>query len=285
MPALVTPFDASGDLDLDSHLHNLSLLWERGVRGFLIGGSNGEGPYLDPGERAALVGAARTTTPGAFVLCGVIAQSLRQAQLQAEEAAAAGADAVLILSPTTLIRGNHAAVAGFFAAAAAAAPLPVLMYSMPRVTAYEIPEDLVITAAGFDNIVGIKDSGGDADRILRLLPDLPDGFGLFVGPSAILGVTHAAGARGAITASANYVPDLVADLIATARSGEPYSPLQERLTALIGVVESYGVAGLKEAARRCGLRPGLPRAPLQPLAAEAAPVVAEALETAGIAHE
>ena len=285
MPALVTPFDSAGDLDLAAHHHNLALLWERGVRGFLIGGSNGEGPYLEPGERATLVGAARTETPGAFVMCCVVAQSVRQARHQAEEAAAAGADAVLLLSPTTLIRGNHAAVSRFFAAAAAAAPIPALMYSMPRVTAYEFPENAVIEAAGFGNIVGIKDSGGDSDRILRLLPALPDGFRLFVGSSAILDTTIAGGAHGAITGSANYAHDLVGSLIAVARAGGPVEPLQQRLIALAGAVEGYGVGGLKEAARRCGLRPGLPRAPLEPLGEEGRRVVAEALRTAGITYE
>jgi hypothetical protein len=79
IPALVTPFGHRGDLDLNAHRHNLSLLWSRGVRGFLRGGSNGEGPYLEPGGRHALATAAREALPEAFLLAGVAAESIRAA--------------------------------------------------------------------------------------------------------------------------------------------------------------------------------------------------------------
>lgn len=59
MPALITPFDRSGEIDIDAHVGNLRVLAETGIEGFVIGGSNGEGPYLEPGERRALVKAGR----------------------------------------------------------------------------------------------------------------------------------------------------------------------------------------------------------------------------------
>ena len=115
LPALITPFSRSGELDLNAHRHNLRTLTKRGIKGFLVGGSTGEGPYLDPGERATLLTATRQelgTRP--FLLAGVAGESLRVATAQVEEAAVAGADAVLALTPTSLVRGNQAAVIGFF---------------------------------------------------------------------------------------------------------------------------------------------------------------------------
>ena len=112
MPALITPFDAAGDLDRSAHHHNLRLLWERGIRGFLLGGSNGEGPYLEPGERRALAETARAAVPEAFLLAGLAAESVRQALSQAEEAAAGGADALLALCPTSLARATPPPSAG-----------------------------------------------------------------------------------------------------------------------------------------------------------------------------
>ena len=61
LPALVTPFTRSGDLDLAAHRYNLTFLTSQGIKGFLIAGSTGEGPYLEPGERLSLLEVARDT--------------------------------------------------------------------------------------------------------------------------------------------------------------------------------------------------------------------------------
>ena len=95
----------------------------------------GEGPYLEPGERASLIATARHELgKRPFLLAGVGAESLRLALAQADEAATAGADAILVLTPTSLVRGNHAAVTAFFSDVADAAPIPVFLYSVPGVT-------------------------------------------------------------------------------------------------------------------------------------------------------
>ena len=62
MPALITPFTRSGVLDEDAHVHNVVHLERSGVTGFVLGGSTGQGPYLEAGERARLVGATRAVT-------------------------------------------------------------------------------------------------------------------------------------------------------------------------------------------------------------------------------
>ena len=59
MPALITPFDDDGEIDVVAHHHNVSAATGVGARGVLIAGSTGEGPYLEPGERTTLVATAR----------------------------------------------------------------------------------------------------------------------------------------------------------------------------------------------------------------------------------
>nr|MBO2498865.1 4-hydroxy-tetrahydrodipicolinate synthase [Acidimicrobiia bacterium] len=63
MPAILTPFDERGELDLDAHGQNVRFLASEGIEGFVVAGSNGEGPYLEPGERAALIEATRDNAP------------------------------------------------------------------------------------------------------------------------------------------------------------------------------------------------------------------------------
>ncbi|MGZ5383485.1 MAG: dihydrodipicolinate synthase family protein [Acidimicrobiia bacterium] len=284
LTALVTPFTRSGEVDLDAHRFNLRILTDRGIKGFLIGGSTGEGPYLDPGEREALTSAARQDLGNRpFLLVGVAGESERVARAQAEEAAAAGADAVLVLTPTTMVRGNHAAVVGFFRDVADASPVPVFLYSVPAVTGYTLPSESAIELSQHPNIAGMKDSTGDPVAMAGLVEYTANDFLLMTGASRAVTLAIAAGANGAITASSNYVPELANQVVAAARrSPRSAANLQSRLTRLSAAVETYRVPGVKVAAGLVELRPGYPRKPLRQLPIKDRKMIEKALRREGI---
>lgn len=263
--ALITPFDSDGELDLDAHRHNLTTLWEAGVRGFVIGGSNGEGPYLEHGERSRLVSAARETLGSeAHLMCGVMAETVRGARRQMAETAEGGADSILCLTPTTLARNRVAVVEGYFLAVADESPLPVLLYSVPNTTAYSLEESVISTLAQHPNIVGMKDSSGDPVRMQRLVESTPADFVLWSGSSQALTLAVTAGAHGVITGSGNYSPRLVLDTLAAAlEDPRTARDLQAKLSEISRTVEGGGIPAVKAAAAAAGLKPGYPRAPLR----------------------
>ena len=267
LPALVTPFDRSGGIDLLAHRHNLGFLWDRDIRGFLLAGSTGEGPYLEPGERTAVVGEARRTLgQKAVLVCGVAAETLRGATAMVNEAVEADADAVLVITPTTLARNRIPYIETFYTDIADTSPLPVYLYSVPAVTAFELPDPSIARLSEHPNIAGIKDSGGDPIRMQRLANMVEDDFQLFTGSSQAITLCLTAGAYGAITASTNYAPDLVMRTVVTARRSAVQARVhQTRLSTMARLIEAHGVPGVKVAARAAGLEPGLPRRPLRPL--------------------
>lgn len=267
MPALVTPFDASGEIDLDAHRHNLTRLSEMGIGGFLLAGSTGEGSTIEPGERAALVLSLRDTLGRkAHAMVGVWAESVRMAMAQIAESAEAGADSVLVVTPTTFARRSTVTQEAYFRAVADASPLPTLLYSVPPNTGYALDEQVTARLSAHPNIVGMKDSGGDAARIQRIITAAPDDFLLFNGASASLSLAMAAGAHGAITASTNYMPGPMMDLVtAGRRSIAKAISLQQGVTAMSAGVEAHGIAGVKAASPAAGLRPGMLRPPLASL--------------------
>ena len=259
VPALITPFGDDGSIDTDAHRHNLTTLAGRGVEGFVLSGSTGQGPYLIPGERKTLISTARRALGAEpYLLCGVQAESVAQALAQGEEAAEGGADAMLVMSPTTLIRGDHEAVARFYRLLGDRAPLPVFLYSVPATTGYQIPVEVTIDLASHSNIVGIKDSGADADRVPPLAAVIDDGFVVMAGSSRVVNEFMLNGAHGAITSSANYAFDLIVDAVTD-------DAAQQRLTGLAAAVEKFGLAGTYAAAAATGLIAGAMRLPLQPL--------------------
>lgn len=262
MAALITPFDDRGLIDGAAHRHNLEKLTEWGLGGFLIGGSTGQGPYLEPGERGMLTATARDDLgTSAFLLTGVSAQSVRQATQQIAEAADAEADAVLVTTPTLLLRKDAGLVESFYRLVADRSPLPVFCYTVPAVTGYELPVESAVAVCAHPNVAGMKDSGGDPDRIGPILESMGEGDYFFVGASRIVHEAFERGAYGSITASANYAPELAA-------AARENADAQDRLSSIASNVEWHGLAGTYAAAEMVGLRTGTMRPPLIAMTAE-----------------
>lgn len=261
MPALVTPFTRSGSLELTDFAGNVRILADAGMTGFVIAGSNGEGPYLEPGERLKLVKAVRRRK--AHLMVGISGESTRIALAQVAEAEEGKADSVLVMTPTTSARGRSEAMLEHYRAIADTSKLPVYLYSVPAVTAYNLPIDIVAKLSGHRNILGMKDSSGDVVRLQSILDATPRGFILYSGSSRALTAAMAVGCYGAITGSGNYLPRLVQEVLAKAKK-DPKSArrLQKRLSSISAEIEGHGAPGVKAAAKAAGLEPGYPRLPL-----------------------
>ena len=261
LPALITPFTRRGEIDLKAHTHNVRSLAERGMEGFVIGGSNGEGPYLEPGERARLVKTIRRRKT--YIMCGIAAESVRQALAMVEEATEAGADSILVMTPTTTARGREDAILNFYRMVADTSKLPVYLYSVPPVTAYSLSLELVSRLSRHENIHGMKDSSGDVVRLQSIIDATPGEFVVYSGASKALTAAIAVGCHGAITGSGNYAPELVLRTLAAAKDDLAAARRdQKRLSSLSADVEAHGIPGVKAAARAAGLEPGYPRQPL-----------------------
>ena len=261
MPALITPFTRGGEIDTKAHIKNMRILAEAGMKGYVIGGSNGEGPYLEPGEREKLVRAGRRRK--SHFMVGVAAESTRAALRQVREAEDGGADSILAMTPTSLARGRDEAVLRFYRTLTDETKLPLFLYSVPAVTGYSLPVELVWRLSRHDNIVGMKDSSGDVVRLQSIIDATPANFILYAGSSRAVTGAMAVGCFGAITGSGNYAPELLLQLVATAKDNPSNArKLQKRLSSLSSEVEAHGVPGVKAAARAAGLEPGYPREPL-----------------------
>jgi 4-hydroxy-2-oxoglutarate aldolase len=279
MPALITPFGQRGEIDIKAHTRNLRVLAEAGIEGYLIGGSNGEGAYLEPGERGRLVKAGRRRK--AHFMAGIAAESTRVALSQLDEITEAGADSVLVLTPTTAARNRDEAVLRYFRTIADRSTIPVFLYSVPPVTAYSLPIELVWRLSRHENIVGMKDSSGDVVRLQSIIDASPNDFIVYSGASRALTGAMAVGCHGAITGSGNYVPELVLNTLRAAKS-DPASArkYQKRLSSVSAEVEAHGIPGVKAAARAAGLDPGYPREPLTRLSRGAETSIAKLISTA-----
>jgi 4-hydroxy-tetrahydrodipicolinate synthase len=196
--ALVTLFDDRLQVDVAGTTEHAVRMAEHGMAAIVVAGTTGEAFALTPDERMALVASIRDAVPADVpVVAGTGAASAHGAVALTQQAVAAGADAVLALSPprSTDLRAYYTAVAH------AAGEVPALGYHFPKVSAPGIPLSLLEELP----IEGCKDSTGDPSRLLAEIGmEMP----IFVGSAAILSMAGPLGVEGAILAAANVAPEL-----------------------------------------------------------------------------
>lgn len=282
---LVTPFDADGDLDRAAFERNVRAHLAAGAAGVVSAGSSGEAALLEDGERRALTEWARAAAPDATVIAGVGGESTRVTVRRAHDAAAAGADAVLVVAPHYYGRRmSDEALRAHYLAVADASPRPVLLYNIPVYAHFALAPDLVAELAGHPNVAGMKDSAGDLAMLARYLEPQGPAFRVLTGHAGTFAEALALGVSGGILAAALFAPGVVRELVAAhaARAAADVAAAQARLTPLArDVVAALGPAGLKCAMDLVGLEGGAPRAPLLPCSAGERATVESRLAEAG----
>lgn len=280
-PPITTPFDRAGDLDAAGLAANVERYARTGLTGLVTLGSNGEAPLLSDDESARVIDVVRAGLPrDRTLIVGTGRESTRATIAATRRAATAGADAVLVRTPSYFkSRMTADAFVAHYTAVADASPVPVLLYNFPAVTGVDLPPAAIERLAHHQNIVGIKESGGDVDRIADDVVRVPNRFAVLCGSMPVFHPSLIAGARGGVLALACVLPDEAVrlfDLVAAGRHDEA-AALQRRLAPLARLVTSVlGVPGLKAALDLVGFAGGAPRPPLSP----APPQAVEALEAA-----
>ncbi len=281
---IVTPFTADGRVDHDRLSALVSWLERNGVDFLVPCGSTGEAPLLSADERRGVVETVATAATGP-VLAGTGREGYEPTLAATESAAAAGADAALVVTPP-YYNPDAATLEAYYRDLADASPIPIYLYSVPTFTDVVLDPETVAALADHENVAGIKDSSGNVGRLqrtIRLTAD--DAFDVLVGSGGIYASALDVGADGAILALANAAPGKTNDLARTHADGDeaPARNLQADLAELNRVmVGEYGVSGVKAALAMRDQPVGQPRRPLRPLDENAREAVRSQLDRIGV---
>ncbi|MDA9012657.1 4-hydroxy-tetrahydrodipicolinate synthase [Alphaproteobacteria bacterium] len=283
--ALVTPFE-NGQIDKDAFCKLVDWQIENGTAALIPVGTTGESPTLSHEEHDLVVELCIKQAAGRVpVIAGAGSNSTAEAVRLAKHGAAAGANAVLIVSPY-YNKPTQEGLYQHFSAVAKAVSVPVIVYDIPGRSIVKVDDETMARlAADHANIKGIKDATADVGRPTRLRNILGADFAQLSGEDATALPYLAAGGHGCISVTANIAPKLLSEMHAAWAAGDIVTAqtINERLMPLHDSMFCEASPGpVKYAAELLGICSAETRLPLCEIAPASKARVEAALRSAGL---
>jgi 4-hydroxy-tetrahydrodipicolinate synthase len=289
--ALVTPFTHDGGLDESAVRRLARRQIEGGVAALVPMGTTGEAVTVTADEHRKVVAWCAEEADAAErpvrVIAGCGSNSTGKTIEYARLCAAAGADALLVVTPY-YNKPPQRGLADHFRAVADAVDLPVVLYNVPGRTGSNLLPETVLELAEDRRFVAVKEASGNLDQVSAILAHRPDGFAVLSGEDSLTLPIVALGGAGVIAVISNQAPDLLVELVDRARAGDRdgAAALHARLLPLMkaNFVESNPIP-VKWAMARLGLMDGFVRPPLAELDGRFHGPMEEALRAVGLLEE
>lgn len=219
--AMVTPFDAAGNVDLEALKRLTEFLIDGGVDYLVVQGTTGESPVLSKSEKQQTLDTVAAVNnrrlPIVFGIGGnntmALVDDLNHYDLSA-------VDAILSASPY-YNKPTQDGIYEHYKVLASNTELPIILYNVPGRTASNmLPETTLRLANDFDNIVAVKEASGDMEQIMNLIQNKPEGFLVISGDDAITLPIIAAGGDGVISVVGNGFPSQFKAMVKAAMNDE-----------------------------------------------------------------
>ncbi len=278
--ALVTPFTATGEVDLQALRRLVRRQVEEGIHFLVPCGTTGESPTLAAPERRRVVETVLEEAGGRVpVVAGAGGYDTREVVAAARDMHAAGADALLSVTPY-YNRPTPEGLYRHYAAIAEATPLPVVVYNVPGRTGCNVEPATLARLATIPTVVAVKEASGNMTQICEVLLRVPPDFIVLSGDDAMTLPAMAVGARGVISVASNEAPGQMSRLVEAAERGDLAGAraLHQRLLPLMLVNFAESSPGpVKAALAMMGLIGEHYRLPMVPVRQETRAKVAAVL--------
>ena len=276
LTAMVTPFDARGELDEDAAVRLMDHLLDHGSDGLVLCGTTGEASTLADEEKLRLirlgVEEARRSHPGATVVAGVGHNDTRHTVQLTERVTELRPDALLVVNPY-YSKPSRKGIISHFGAVAKATDLPIVLYNIPQRTAQDMSNDLLAELAQIDNIKAVKQA--NPKNLARL-----EGLAVYAGNDDMLADVLDLGEPGGVLVASHLVGEEMRRMV-----DEPECR-HEIDHGLRDVYRELAVAPLacsvKAALGMMGFEVGRPRLPYVELEESELHVVRQLLERRGL---
>jgi 4-hydroxy-tetrahydrodipicolinate synthase len=277
MTAMLTPFDASDQVDYKEARRLARFLVDEGNHGLVVCGTTGEAPAMTELEQLTLFEEIKSEVGHrAAIVAGTGSYSTAETIAFTKQAEAVGVDAALVVVPF-YNKPTQGGMLAHFGAVAEATALPIIVYNIPSRTGVNmLPATLLELARRHPNIAGVKESTGDCAQFTAILRDRPSDFAFWSGDDHMLLPALALGGEGVISVAAHLCARELRQLIDgfaggdAPRSGQMHRDLSPLFAALFATSSPIPV---KWAMNELGFSLG----PVRPPIGEMTPDVADRL--------
>ncbi len=270
---MITPFDDEGQVDYDESALLAKALVSSGSEGLVVTGTTGESPTLTAEERLGLYRAVKAAVgDSAAVIAGTGTNNTAESIANSQDAEREGADAVLLVVPS-YNKPPQEGLYQHFRAVAEAVSIPCILYNVPGRTSLNMAAETTIRLSEIDNVVGVKEAGGDLGQITRIIQSAGGDFRVWSGNDDETFYIVAAGGYGVVSVASHLVGEQIKGMIGMLLEGEIEAAAAEhrRLLELNKVIFTVSnPIPIKHAVAKRGYRVGRPRLPLVSLTMEQA---------------
>src|ERR1700728_2185679 len=171
LPPITTPFYPDGNVYYKKLESNVERYSRTPVSGIVVLGSTGEAILLSDNERRDVLKSAReAAAPNKVLVAGTGIESATETLHLTEYAAELGYDVAMVRTPHYYKKQMEPAnLLAFYRFVADRSPLPVIIYNFPQATGYDMPAEFVIELAEHPNLIGIKESSGDVEKVRKMV--------------------------------------------------------------------------------------------------------------------
>jgi 4-hydroxy-tetrahydrodipicolinate synthase len=263
--AMVTPFDAGGEVDYPKAAALARRLIDGGNDGLVVAGTTGESPTLSDEEKIRLFRAVKEAVGDrGKVIAGTGTYDTAHSIHLSREAHRAGADGLLLVNPY-YSRPSQDGLYAHFRAVAESTPLPVMLYNIPGRTGVNCTPDTIARLAEVPNIVAVKEAAGSLDQVSEIRVKTPDAFLIYSGDDSLTLPKLAVGAVGVVSVAGNVTARPIQEMIRAFFAGRVTEALRlhRRLWPLFKVLFiTTNPVPVKAAMRLSGFDCGRVRLPL-----------------------
>ena len=286
IPPVATPMQANEDLDLPRLKWFIDHLIANGVHGIFVLGTNSEFYALDEREKQEVIATAVAHVNKRLpVFAGTGAETTREVVRLTKMAEREGVDGVSVITPY-FVSPTQQEIYDHYRRVAEHTRLPVILYNNPGTCGgVKIDVDTVARLAEIPNILAIKDSSGDLQNTNEMIRAVPPRFSVLMGRDTLIFPALMFGARGAVPATGNIAPALLAEIFNSFQRGdlEAAKAAQLRLNPLrLALALGTAPGAVKVALQMLGMPIGPCRAPVSGVGPEKLPKMRAALEAAGL---
>lgn len=266
--AMVTPFDANGEIDFPATKKLVEHLIANGSDGLVVAGTTGESPTLSTEEKVQLFKFVVETANGRIpIIAGTGSNNTRASISLTKQAEDVGVDAIMLVTPY-YNKPSQEGMFQHFQAIAASTRLPIMLYNIPGRSVVNLSVDTVVRLSQIDNIVSIKEASGNLDAAAEIIERTDDSFTLYSGDDSLTLPILSIGGNGIVSVAAHIIGNEMKDMITNFRNGNNAAAAaahRKLLPVMNALFAAPNPVPVKTALNLSGVEVGGVRLPMIPL--------------------